>query len=165
MEQELMKDFAIDSPAFRDGGEIPRKYTCEGKNISPPLNWNKPPRGTKSFVLIVDDPDAPDPKHPQTTWVHWLLYNLPAHLTSLEEGITDLAEGSRMGVNDWLEIKYGGPCPPIGRHRYFHKIYALDKEFLSLEKPNKEELEEAMKGCILATSQIVGTYQKQSHSK
>jgi Raf kinase inhibitor-like YbhB/YbcL family protein len=152
----------IHSPAFADGGEIPPKYTCEGSDISPPLKWGGVPDDASSLVLIVDDPDAPDPAAPRMTWVHWLLYNLPADLSGLPEGITaaDLPAGAQEGLNDWTRSGYGGPCPPIGRHRYFHRLYALDTVLDGLNKPTRAQLDSAMKGHILAQAQLVGTYQK-----
>ncbi len=152
----------IHSPAFADGGEIPSKYTCEGDDIAPPLEWKGVPGNARSLVLIVDDPDAPDPAAPRMTWVHWLLYNLPADTSGLPEGVAeaDLPTGVRGGLNDWKRTGYGGPCPPIGRHRYFHKLYALDTVLEGLNKPTRAQLESAMKGHILAQGQLVGTYRK-----
>ncbi|OGT29223.1 MAG: hypothetical protein A2W28_09365, partial [Gammaproteobacteria bacterium RBG_16_51_14] len=117
----------ITSSAFSHEGSIPARYTCDGEDISPELLWTNVPDGARSLVLIVDDPDAPDPAAPRMTWVHWVLYNLPTDATGLAEGIAsyDLPEGTREGVNDWKRNGYGGPCPPVGRHRYFHKLYAL----------------------------------------
>ena len=150
----------IASTAFRDKGSIPSVYTCEGKDLSPPLAWADLPAGTKSLVLIVDDPDAPDPAAPKMTWVHWVLYNLPAADGGLPEGVKALPAGTKEGVNDWKRTGYGGPCPPIGRHRYFHKLYALDTVLPDLDQPTKPQLEAAMKGHILAQAELVGTYQK-----
>jgi Raf kinase inhibitor-like YbhB/YbcL family protein len=151
------------SPAFSHLGEIPKRYTCEGADISPPLSWSDVPEGTKSFALIVDDPDAPDPKAPQTTWVHWVLYNLPATTRELPEGVRRevLPLGTKEGRNDWNRPGYGGPCPPIGRHRYFHKLYALDTILSGLGVPTKKELETAMDGHLLARAELIGTYEKQ----
>jgi Raf kinase inhibitor-like YbhB/YbcL family protein len=153
---------AISSSAFADHQAIPQKYTCEGEDVSPPLHWSGAPQGTKSFALIVDDPDAPDPKAPRTTWVHWIVYDLPAGVHELGEGIGTLGlpEGARQGINDWKRAGYGGPCPPIGRHRYFHKLYALDVALPKLERPTKAQLLAAMKGHVLAEAQLVGTYEK-----
>ncbi|MGH6661432.1 MAG: YbhB/YbcL family Raf kinase inhibitor-like protein [Rhodospirillales bacterium] len=150
------------SSAFTDGQEIPRRHTCEGEDVSPPLAWSGAPAGTKSFALIVDDPDAPDPKAPQMTWVHWVLYNLPATAAALPEGVKPAAlpVGTREGKNDWKRTGYGGPCPPIGRHRYFHKLYALDAVLADLGTLGKAELERAIKGHVLARAELVGTYQK-----
>lgn len=151
--------FTIDSPAFHHQEPIPAVYTCEGRNLAPPLSWQNAPAGTQSLVLIVDDPDAPDPKAPKITWVHWLVYNLPADSTGLAEGGT-LPTGAKSALNDWQREAYGGPCPPIGRHRYFHKLYALDTVLPDLGKANKAALEHAMKGHVLAETQLIGTYEK-----
>jgi Raf kinase inhibitor-like YbhB/YbcL family protein len=153
---------ALSSPAFAPSGEIPALFTCEDRDISPLLEWTGVPDGTKSLVLIVDDPDAPDPKAPKGTWVHWVLYNLPPGATGLPEGVSpkDLPAGTREGTNDWKRTGYGGPCPPIGRHRYFHKLYALGVELPDLGTPTKAEVEAAMKGHILAHAELMGTYQK-----
>jgi Raf kinase inhibitor-like YbhB/YbcL family protein len=150
----------ITSNAFAHNGRIPKTYTCEGKDISPPLSWNGVPSGAKSLVLIVDDPDAPDPAAPRMTWVHWVLYNLPASIAGLTEAVQALPSGTQQGVNDWKRVGYGGPCPPIGQHRYFHKLYALDVVLPYLNKPDKKQLEQAMQGHILAEAQLIGTYQK-----
>jgi len=153
----------ITSTAFRGGGEIPALYTCEGKDVPPPLSWTGAPDGNKSFALIVDDPDAPDPGAPKMTWVHWILYNLPPSTTGLPEAIRAdaLPLGTLEGVNDWGRAGYGGPCPPIGRHRYFHKLYALDTVLPDLRSPGKATLERAMDGHILARAELIGTYRKQ----
>jgi Raf kinase inhibitor-like YbhB/YbcL family protein len=152
----------ISSQAFADGGEIPPKYTCQGDDIAPPLEWEGVPENARSLVLIVDDPDAPDPDAPRMIWVHWLLYNLPADIPGLPEGVTtaNLPDGVREGLNDWKRTGYGGACPPIGRHRYFHKLYALDTVLEGLDKPTRAQLESAMKGHILAQAQLMGTYRK-----
>jgi Raf kinase inhibitor-like YbhB/YbcL family protein len=152
----------LTSTAFADRGDIPRLYTCEGKDVSPPLAWSGLPAGTQSLALIVDDPDAPDPAAPKRTWVHWVLYNVPPTATGLAEAIAsaDLPAGTKEGLNDWNRTGYGGPCPPIGRHRYFHKLYALDTILPELGKANKAQLEKAMQGHILAHVELVGTYQK-----
>jgi Raf kinase inhibitor-like YbhB/YbcL family protein len=143
-------------------GEIPAQYTCEGRDVSPPLQWSGVPAGTKSLALIVDDPDAPDPKAPKTVWVHWVVYDIPPDATSLQEAAqkSTLPRGAREGVNDWKRRGYGGPCPPIGRHRYFHKLYALDAELADLGEPTKAALEKAMAGHVLAQAELVGTYHK-----
>jgi len=155
--------FAITSPVFVDKGEIPKRYTCDGEDVSPPLEWRDPPAGTESFVLIVDDPDAPDPAAPRMIWVHWLLYNLPADARELPEAVTrsTLTPGTCEGTNDWKRSGYGGPCPPVGRHRYFHKIYALDTVLPVLRDPTRAAIEEAMADHILGKAEIVGTYRKQ----
>jgi Raf kinase inhibitor-like YbhB/YbcL family protein len=152
----------ITSTAFTPNGSIPSLYTCEGKDISPPLAWTGAPAGTKSFALIVDDPDAPDPAAPKITWVHWVLYNIAATAGGLPEAgsSTALPAGTLEGVNNWGRTGYGGPCPPIGRHRYFHKLYALDTVLPELKRPDKAALEKAMTGHILAEAQLIGTYQK-----
>ena len=152
----------IASIAFAANAAIPPLYTCEGKDISPPLAWSGAPSGTKSFALIVDDPDAPDPAAPKMTWVHWVLYDIPATTTDLPEAVQPAAlpPGTREGVNDWKRTGYGGPCPPIGRHRYFHKLYALDVVLPDLKRPSKAALEKAMEGHVLAQATLVGTYQK-----
>jgi Raf kinase inhibitor-like YbhB/YbcL family protein len=153
---------AITSSAFQPGGDIPRQYTCDGGDLSPPLQWSGLPAGTKGLALIVDDPDAPDPKAPKMTWVHWVLYNMPPEATGLAEGIkaSGLPKGTLEGANDWGRTGYGGPCPPIGRHRYFFKLYALDVALPDLGRPSKAALEKAMKGHILGQAQLVGTYQR-----
>lgn len=150
------------SPAFAQNGEIPSLHTCEGRDVSPALEWKGAPPGTRSFALIVDDPDAPDPAAPRMTWVHWVLYNLPADATGLPEGVAagQLPAGTRQGTNDWKRAGYGGPCPPIGRHRYFHKLYALDAVLPDLGTPTKVQLEQAMQGHVLGKAELVGTYQK-----
>ena len=153
---------SINSNAFEDGGEIPTVYTCEGDDISPPLNFTDVPEGAQSLALIVDDPDAPDPKAPKMTWVHWVLYDIPIGTDELLEDTAQngLPLGTNEGENDWHRIAYGGPCPPVGRHRYFHKLYALDTQLRDLKEPTKAELEEAMEGRVLAEATLIGTYQK-----
>lgn len=159
-----MQTFTLTSSAFTAQSSIPARYTCEGGDTSPALAWTHPPAGTKSFALIVDDPDAPDPAAPQTTWVHWVVYDIPASVSSLAEGASKtMPAGSRDGVNDWQSPGYRGPCPPIGRHRYFHKLYALDVVLPDLGAPNKARLEAAMQGHVLAKAELMGTYQKASH--
>jgi len=155
-------ELMIHSAAFENEGRIPRRYTCEGDDVSPPLAWSGLPGGARSLVLIVDDPDAPDPANPRMTWVHWVLYDIPATATGLEEDIAPsaLPPGTRQGLNDWKRTGYGGPCPPIGRHRYFHKLYALDTELGDLGDVTKAEVERAMKGHVLANGVLMGTYQK-----
>jgi Raf kinase inhibitor-like YbhB/YbcL family protein len=150
----------IGSSAFAQHGAIPGQYTCEGEDLSPPLEWSGVPAGAQSLVLIVDDPDAPDPAAPKMTWVHWVLYNLPPDGAGLPEAVKSLPRGTREGLNDWKRTGYGGPCPPVGRHRYFHRLYALDAVLPDLGKPTKALLEAAMKGRVLAQAELVGTYQK-----
>jgi Raf kinase inhibitor-like YbhB/YbcL family protein len=152
----------LKSSAFPHNGAIPRRYTCQGEDVSVPLAWSGAPPTTKSFVLIVDDPDAPDPKAPRMTWVHWVLYNLPPTAMALQEGIrtSALPKGTLEGLNDWKRTGYGGPCPPIGRHRYFHKLYALGTLLPAMESATKTDLEQAMKGHVLEKAELIGTYQK-----
>jgi hypothetical protein len=152
----------LTSTAFGENQSIPKVYTCEGKDVAPPLAWSGVPANAKSLALIVDDPDAPDPAAPRMTWVHWVLYDIPVSASGLAEGAASggLPKGTLEGTNDWQRTGYGGPCPPIGRHRYFHKLYALDAVLPDLKKPTKAALEQAMKGHIIAQTQLVGTYQK-----
>ena len=152
----------LHSSAFSQGEEIPARYTCTGEDISPPLEWHGLPIQTRSLVLIIDDPDAPDPKAPKRTWVHWLVYNIPPETKGLPEGATGdkLPAGALQGINDWSHMAYGGPCPPIGRHRYFHKLYALDTELTDLHKADKAKLEAAMQGHIIESTELLGTYAK-----
>jgi len=153
---------SLSSPAFAPGGEIPALFTCEGRDLSPALEWTGVPEAAKSLVLIVDDPDAPDPKAPKMTWVHWVLYNLPPAARGLPEAVAakDLPAGTREGTNDWKSTGYGGPCPPIGRHRYFHKLYALDTVLPDLGAAAKAQVETAMKGHVVGHAELMGTYQK-----
>ena len=152
----------ITSSVFDHNGAIPPRYTCDGEDISPPLAWSGLPPGTQSLVLIVDDPDAPDPAAPKMTWVHWVLHNLPASSAGLPEqvAVRDLPAGTMEGLNDWQRTGYGGPCPPIGRHRYFHKLYALDTVLPDLGTPTKAQLEQAMAGHVLAQAELIGTYER-----
>lgn len=151
------------SSAFQHGDEIPAVHTCEGDDTSPPLAWSGVPSGAKSLALIVDDPDAPDPKAPKRTWVHWVLYGIPPSLTELPAGFAakDLPASVRHGRNDWNRTGYGGPCPPIGRHRYYFKLYALDTELPDLGEPTKAQLEKAMERHVIDRAELMGTYQKQ----
>jgi Raf kinase inhibitor-like YbhB/YbcL family protein len=153
------------SPAFSHGGAIPPLHTCEGKDISPALEFSGAPAGTQSLALIVHDPDAPDPKAPKMDWVHWLLYNLPPDCKGLSEGVTEdeLPPGTRLGMNDFRRTSYGGPCPPIGRHRYFFVLHAVDSVLPDLGKPTRPRLERALAGHILATAELMGTYEKGGH--
>lgn len=152
----------ITSTAFQHEAAIPSRYTCDGSNVSPPLAWTELPEGTKSLALIVTDPDAPDPKAPKTTWVHWVLYDLPAEAKGLREAIPvkGLPEGTLEGSNDWGRTGYGGPCPPIGRHRYVHTLYALDKTLADLDRPTRAAVLAAMEGHVLASAELIGTYQR-----
>jgi Raf kinase inhibitor-like YbhB/YbcL family protein len=157
---EARHNMKLTSTNFVNQGAIPARYTCSGEDISPALIWSDGPSGTKSFALIVDDPDAPDPANPRMTWVHWVLYNIPASTGALAEGIKKLPEGTMEGLNDWKETGYRGPCPPIGRHRYYHKLYALDTVLPDLKTPTKAKLEKAMEGHVLAKAELIGMYQK-----
>ncbi len=152
----------LSSPSFENQGNIPEKFTCDGEDISPELEWFGAPEGSETFVLIVDDPDAPDPANPRMTWVHWVLYNIPEAVGSLPEGVEDsnLPQGTLQGRNDWNKTGYGGPCPPIGQHRYFHKLYALDTALSDLGQPTKEKLEKAMDGHVLSQAELIGLYQR-----
>jgi Raf kinase inhibitor-like YbhB/YbcL family protein len=151
--------FEIKSPGFNQGRAIPKKYTCEGPDVSPQLIWTDPPVGTKSFVLIVDDPDAP-----KGVWVHWVVYDLPAEARQLPEGVPNqetLSDGSKQGINDFKRIGYGGPCPPPGRlHRYFFKLYAVDKTSGLPLKATKRLVLDAIQGHTLAEAQLMGTYKR-----
>ena len=148
----------LTSPAFAAGGAIPKEYSCDGQDLAPPLSWSGVPAGAKSMALIVDDPDAPG-----GTWVHWVLFDLPPGTSSLPKGVTSkgLPPGTREGLNSWKQTGYRGPCPPSGRHRYFHRLYALDTTLSSLKHPTKPELEGAIQGHILATAELMGTYTRQ----
>lgn len=148
------------SSAFPHYGKIPARYTCDGEDISPPLNWSNLPQGTQSLVLIVDDPDAPDPRAPRMTWVHWMLYNLPPDSNGLPENAVQLPARTKEGLNDWKRTGYGGPCPPIGEHRYFFKLYALDTLLPDLGHPTKRQLERAMQGHVLEETALIGTYRR-----
>jgi len=152
----------VTSSAFEQGGSIPSRYTCEGDDDSPSLSWSGAPSGTKTFALIVDDPDAPDPEKPQRVYVHWVVYNIPATTTSLPENASKkgLPGGAGVGKNDFGKREYGGPCPPIGRHRYFFKVYALDTQLNFTSPPTKNDLLKGMEGHVLATGELMGTYIK-----
>jgi len=149
----------IKSSAFEEGGMIPKKYTCDGADVSPPLSWTSVPEGTKTIALICDDPDAP-----MGTWVHWVLFNLPADVKELPESVPsekNLDNGAMQGTNDFGNIGYGGPCPPGGTHRYYFKFYALDTEVNLQGGATKKELLKAMEGHILAEGQLMGRYKRQ----
>lgn len=150
----------LSSTAFEANGAIPTAHTCEGADTSPALSWGELPEGTAALALIVDDPDAPDPAAPKMTWVHWVLYDLPASSTSLPEGGA-LPEGTREGQNDWKRTGWGGPCPPIGTHRYFFKLYALSAPLGDLGDTDKAGVLAAMEGKVLGQVELVGTYAKQ----
>jgi Raf kinase inhibitor-like YbhB/YbcL family protein len=155
----------LTSPSFKAGGAIPSNHTCQGKDVSPALAWTEVPAGAKTLALVVDDPDAPDPAAPKTTWVHWVVFDIPATATGLPEGGGgSLPAGTRVGKNDWGRAVWNGPCPPVGRHRYFFKLYALDvslpKDFVA----TKADLEKAMRGHVIGEAQLVGTYAKAPRS-
>ena len=161
----LALGFALRSSALAYHAAMPARFSCEGDGVSPPLEWSAPPAGTQSLALVVDDPDAPDPAAPKRTWVHWVVYDLPATALSLGEGASrgGLPAGARDGKNDWNRTGWGGPCPPIGRHRYFFKLYALDRALGDLGGLTKSELEKAIEGHVLARAELVGTYEKTPH--
>ena len=150
----------ISSPEFEDGGAIPSKFTCEGEDASPVLRFSGVPAGAKTLVLIVDDPDAPDPAAPKMTWVHWVIFNLPPDTAELGESVEQLPAGAENGLNDWKRTGWGGPCPPTGRHRYFFKLYALDTRLEGLSEPRKDDVLAAIKGHVIAEKRIIGTYKK-----
>ena len=152
----------LTSTAFAPNGSIPSKYTCEGADMSPPLEWFGIHRDAQTLALIVDDPDAPDPAKPQRVYVHWVVYNIPANITKLPENAAKagLPSGAIQGLNDWKKETYGGPCPPIGRHRYFFKLYALDTVLGQLLNPTKSQLEKAMEEHLVDSAELIGTYQK-----
>jgi Raf kinase inhibitor-like YbhB/YbcL family protein len=152
--------FKLSSPSFPPNGAIPEAHTCDGADYPPPLKWSGAPDGTKSYALIVDDPDAPDPDAPKMTYVHWVLYDVPSSITSLGDGGSAAPAGAREGLNDWKRRRYNGPCPPIGRHRYFFKLFALDAMLGDLGSPTKADLEAAMRGHVLAHAELMGTYQR-----
>lgn len=150
------------STAFAHGEEIPSHFTCQGEDVAPPLYWEGVREEARSLVLIVDDPDAPDPQAPKMTWVHWVLYNIPPDTAGLPRGagLHDLPSAAQEGLNDWKRTGYGGPCPPVGRHRYFFKLYALDTLLPAVSNLTKAEVEAAMKGHIIQSCELVGTYEK-----
>jgi Raf kinase inhibitor-like YbhB/YbcL family protein len=152
----------IHSSAFSPGGEIPRIHTCEGKDVSPALEFEGVPQGARSLALVVHDPDAPDPAAPRMDYVHWVLYNLPPDTKGLPQGVLDssLPKGALPGLNDWKKAGYGGPCPPIGRHRYYFVLYALDMMMGDLGKPTRQQLERAFSGHLLAKAEVMGSYEK-----
>ena len=151
-------EFPFTSTAFNNEERIPTKYTCDGQDVSPPLQWSDPPQDTKSFALICDDPDTP-----RGTWVHWILYNIPAGTGALQEAIPSdaiLADDSRHAKNSWGRLGYGGPCPPSGTHRYFFNLYALDKMLDLYAGASKSQVRQAMQGHILAQAQLMGKYSR-----
>ena len=155
-----MEGMRLSSSVFQHKGPIPSRYTCDDADVSPPLAWDGVPNETKSFVLIVDDPDAPDPAAPKMVYVHWVVYDIPASARALPEAATakTLPAGSREGLNDFSHTHYGGPCPPKGRHRYFHKLYALDTTLGDRGKLSKVKVLEAIKGHVIAEAELIGTY-------
>lgn len=162
----MPKPLHLTSPRFQDGQTIPIAFTCEGEDKAPPLHWEEVPHGTRSLALIVEDPDAPDPKHPQRTWCHWVLYNIPPGTRDLPEGASPetLPPGVREGLNDWGRPGYGGPCPPIGRHRYIYRLFALDTMLPDLGSPTRSQLLAAIEGHVIDETQLIGTYEKHHHS-
>jgi Raf kinase inhibitor-like YbhB/YbcL family protein len=152
----------LTSAGFGNNSLIPRRYTCEGDDVSPPLSWSGLPGATKSLALIVDDPDAPDPAAPKRTWVHWVLYDIPKESLGLVEDVggRGLPKGTHEGHNDWKKPGYRGPCPPVGRHRYFFRLYALDCVLGDLGTCTKRDLLEAMRGHVLEQAELVGLYEK-----
>ncbi len=158
MEMQAVKTMELISPAFEDGQMIPSKYTCDGADVSPPLEWSDVPANAKSLALVADDPDAP-----MGTWVHWVMYNIPPDTTSIKEHVpaeNALSDGTKQGINDFGKIGYGGPCPPSGTHRYFFKLYALDTDLDLPYGTHKSDLLQAMTGHILAEGRLMGTYQR-----
>lgn len=158
----MPKPLHLTSPRFRDGEPIPIAFTCEGEDKSPPLHWEEAPHGTRSLALVVEDPDAPDPRHPQRTWCHWILYNIPSGTRDLPEGAGpgSLPPGTREGLNDWGRPGYGGPCPPIGRHRYIYRLFALDTVLPDLGSPGRAQFLKAIQPHVIAETQLIGTYEK-----
>ncbi len=157
-EENKLMNLKLESPDFVHMGEIPKHCTCDGDDKAPALRWSDLPAGTQSLALIVDDPDAPDPAAPKLVWVHWVLYNIPPSSGGLAAAAEKLPAGSLRGLNDWKRADYGGPCPPIGRHRYFFKLYALDAVLPDLDMPDKSQLEKAMAGHVIGHTELVGTY-------
>jgi Raf kinase inhibitor-like YbhB/YbcL family protein len=154
--------FTLVSESFQNNGIIPARYTCDGWDMSPPLLWTHVPTGAKSLALIIHDLDAPNPDSPQFLWMHWLLYNIPPNIHQLAEGITkkDLPAGALQGKNDWGRAAYGGPCPPRGKHRYLHKLYALDVVLPDLKTPTKAVFEKAIVGHVIGHAELLGLYQR-----
>ena len=150
---------SLTSPAFPEGGEIPAVHTCDGRDLAPALAWTGVPEGTRSLALIVEDPDAPDPRAPRMTWTHWVLYDIPPSTAGIPEGGA-LPPGTREGRNDWKRTGYGGPCPPVGRHRYIHRLFALDAALPDLHGPDRASLLQAIDQHVLAEARLTGTYQR-----
>ncbi|MGZ3723068.1 MAG: YbhB/YbcL family Raf kinase inhibitor-like protein [Bdellovibrionales bacterium] len=156
----MASDFTLKSTAFSNQGDIPVRFTCDGANVSPELSWEGAPKETKVFALIVDDPDAPDPEKPEKVVSHWVLYNIPGNVKSFAEGAKTFPRSTQQGLNYEGKTGYAGPCPPIGKHRYFFKIFALDGSVHFMVRPSKQDLEKGMVGHILAQSELVGLYAK-----
>ncbi len=155
--------FTLRSPAFEHHGDVPSRHTCDGEDMSPPLAWDEVPRDTRSLVLVVDDPDAPDPRAPQRVWVHWIVYGIAPDARRLDEGASPggLPDGAREARNDFGRTAWGGPCPPIGRHRYFFRLHALDVALDDLgPAAGRREVEAAMQGHVLATAELMATYER-----
>lgn len=152
----------ISSPTFRHEDPIPERFTCEGADVSPALRWREPPDGTQALALLVEDPDAPDPAAPERIFTHWIIYNLPPDSTGLVEnvGIETLPRGARLGQNDFERMRWGGPCPPIGRHRYHFKLYALDSPVPTAHVLTRNGLLDAISGHVLGYAELMGTYEK-----
>lgn len=153
---------SLRTSAFAAGGPIPQRFTCDGAGVSPPLSWSGVPREARSLVLLVEDPDAPDPRAPRTIWTHWLLYDLPPAATRLPENVkpSELPAGTRQGLNGWRREGYGGPCPPIGTHRYFFRLLALDTTLAKLPRPTREAILDAVRGHVIARAELMGTYRR-----
>jgi Raf kinase inhibitor-like YbhB/YbcL family protein len=163
IERVSLMPMTLKSSAFAPQTQIPNRFTCDGTDVSPDLSWSNIPQNTKSLALIVEDPDVPIPAIPIITWGHWLLYNIPPSISRFPEKIMqkDLPAGALQGKNDWKQTGYRGPCPPIGRHRYFFKLYALDTELPDLNLPDKAKLKKAMDGHIIDYAELIGTYKRQ----
>lgn len=155
--------FSITSTAFLSEMEIPKRYTCDGENISPPLSWEGVPDNTKSLVLILDDPDVPDPRNPENIWTHWIIYNIPPSVRGLGEGVDLFPDEVLFGSNDWRKTEYRGPCPPSGRHRYYFKLYALNTVLPDLNKPKVSKLEDKMMKHVISSAILMGTYEKKNN--
>ncbi|HEX2780919.1 MAG TPA: YbhB/YbcL family Raf kinase inhibitor-like protein [Gemmatimonadaceae bacterium] len=153
---------SIASPAFTPDDVIPRRHTCDGEDLSPELHFSGAPAGTRSLALIVEDPDAPDPAAPKRVYCHWILYDIPPTTPSLPEGVrrAQLPAGTREGANDWGRTGYGGPCPPIGRHRYYFRLFAVDRMLGDIGTPSKKQLEAALGAHVLEKAVVMGTYER-----